>query len=301
MKKLTLGQRIVRLEKLLSTKSKKNESALPRNMYRDLRSIFEDRFCGEGYFDSLRNFKDHMWALSQGEDDDLVREAIHWMADDFDYDEESLDDYYDEIADDLAQMADDVLHDWDIDDDELDEFDESCKRRATRNEKAIAKKPVKRDGRTKTTRLEKRFNKNERRTRKCEGTVEPQNENGARAVARRIAKEFARMTGIRLREDSYGKDIVCSPIYGWAPANDPDIADDPEARFVFPYTDGYWWVDIIPEDNKVQVSKEDGIVVGPDGEELDYDVDCPQDGAFVLSAWKDFNPKMADESRKRCR
>lgn len=148
-------------------------------------------------------------------------------------------------------------------------------------------------------RLEKLLSKTG--ARKFEGTVDPRHENGARSVAARIAKEFARMTGINLHADSYGNDTVCSPIYGWTSADDPDLADDPDARFVFPYTDGYWWVDVIPEDNKVQVSKTDGTVFGPDGEELDFDVDCPQDGAFVLSAWKEFNPRMADESRKRCR
>ena len=151
MRKPTIEQRIARLEKLLSSRKSvkkesrnanrrivKNESALQPNMHEDLLSIFDNRFCGGEYFGSHRNFKDNMWAASQGENDRLVDDAIMWLVDDFGYDEEELEDLRDDIADDLAEMADDMIHDYDDWDEDESEYDESAKRsfgrKSVRNE-----------------------------------------------------------------------------------------------------------------------------------------------------------------------
>jgi len=145
MRKPTLEQRIARLESIISRKATKkesrkinrrktkNESALRPDMLEDLQSIFSDRFCAD-YFSSMSEFKDNIFAASQGQNDQLVDDAIMWMVEDYDYDEEEMEGLRDEIANDLAQLSDDFIHDFD-DWYEDDEF-ESVKRtrKPTRNE-----------------------------------------------------------------------------------------------------------------------------------------------------------------------
>lgn len=127
IRKLTLEQRIANLEKLLyGRKTAKNESVLNPTMHEDLLSIFDNRFCGGEYFGSHRSFKDNMQAAAQGNNDQLVDDAIMWLVDDFGYNEEELEELRGEIADDLAEMAGDMIHDYD-DWDEDEEY-ESIKR-----------------------------------------------------------------------------------------------------------------------------------------------------------------------------
>lgn len=122
-RKMILEKRIMRLENLIKeseldsktrpscSRKSKNESALRPDMHDDLRTIFDDRFCGSDYFDTNSSFKNNMIAASQGDNDSLVDDAIMWMVDDFGYDEEELNGLRDEIADDLAQMSASLIHD----------------------------------------------------------------------------------------------------------------------------------------------------------------------------------------------
>lgn len=152
-RKMTLENRIARLERLLGNKSvkkesrrvtrrSKNESALRPDMHDDLVTIFDDRFNGPGYYDSMREFKNNIEYMSTGDNDMMVDDAIMWLASDFGYDEAELEDLRDAIAADLAQMAADEIHDWDLwyededeDWDEEDEEFESCRRRPMRRTK----------------------------------------------------------------------------------------------------------------------------------------------------------------------
>lgn len=124
MRKLTLESRIARLEKLFNIKKAvKNESALPNDLYLDLADVFDEHFGSEDNYSSARELKDHLFAASQCENDMMVDNAIMYLASDFGYDEDELEDLRNEITDDLAELADNTLN-------ELDPlYAESCKRR----------------------------------------------------------------------------------------------------------------------------------------------------------------------------
>ena len=124
MRKPTVEQRIARLEKMISRKSVKNEAKLKRAMRRDLQSVFDDHLGSEDCYDSERDFKENIFALTQGDNDPAVDSAIMYMSSDFDYDEDLLDDLRDDIADALAEMADDLDLDYGDNEDEDDWDDE---------------------------------------------------------------------------------------------------------------------------------------------------------------------------------
>ena len=126
MRKPTIEQRITRLEKMISRKSVKNEAKLKRKMNIDLQEVFVDHLGSKDCYDSERDFKENMFALTQGDNDSAVDSAIMYMSSDFGYDEDLLEDLRDDIADALAEMADDLDLDYgdDEDDDWEDEDDE---------------------------------------------------------------------------------------------------------------------------------------------------------------------------------
>lgn len=127
-RKLTLGQRIARLEHLVRCNKRaatvKNEAKLKRAIRRDLQSVFDNHLGSENYYDSEREFKENMLYLSQGSNDPAVDSAIMYMSSDYDYDEDLLDDLRDDIADALAEMADDLGLDYDDEDDDYDDSDD---------------------------------------------------------------------------------------------------------------------------------------------------------------------------------
>lgn len=120
---MLIEHRLARLEKLLSSdKSVKNEGRLKRAMRSDLQSVFDDHLGSEDCYDDEREFKENMFALTQGDNDPAVDSAIMYMSSDFGYDEDLLEDLRDDIADALAKMADDL--DLDYDDDDDDDWDD---------------------------------------------------------------------------------------------------------------------------------------------------------------------------------
>ena len=128
MRKPTIEQRIARLEKMISRKSVKNEAKLKRKMNIDLQEVFVDHLGSRDCYDSERDFKENIFALTQGDNDPAVDSAIMYMSSDFGYDEDLLEDLRDDIADALAEMADDLDLDYgdnededDWDDDEADD------------------------------------------------------------------------------------------------------------------------------------------------------------------------------------
>lgn len=147
---ITLEKRIEHLEKLLSRKnenmwdyvdmgkirkSRKHSSSLEN----DLRDVFDNRFCGEDYYDSDEEFKENMYSMASGHNDAMVDSAIEWLADDFDYDKLELEDRRNDIKRKLSHMAGDFIEDWgdtwndDYDDDEEDyEDDETDEEREQR-------------------------------------------------------------------------------------------------------------------------------------------------------------------------
>lgn len=158
MRKFTLEQRITRLEKLLSNRKPvkkesrkvnrrkaKNESALRSDIFDALTSVFGDHFSDKGYYSSRRDWFSNLQNAKNYSNDMMVDDAIMWLASDYGYDADLLEDLRDDIADDLAQLADDTLgsadedddeddwDDWDDDnDDEYDEYDESLKKNLKR-------------------------------------------------------------------------------------------------------------------------------------------------------------------------
>lgn len=142
---ITLERRIERLEKLLSHKNEnmwdyvdmdkirkhhKHSSSLEN----DLRDVFDNRFCGEDYYDSDEEFKENMYSMASGHNDAMVDSAIEWLADDFGYDKFELEDRRGDIKRKLTHMAGDFVEDWgdtwdDDDEDEDDETDEEREQR----------------------------------------------------------------------------------------------------------------------------------------------------------------------------
>ena len=119
--------------------------------------------------------------------------------------------------------------------------------------------------------------------------------DSARAAANRIAKQFGRIVGANVRPDDLGDDVIDSPLYGWLSVDRADeIADDPEARFVFQYTIGSGFsILVVPSDNAVELMTDDGYAVDPSGEI--FEADTTIDGSFPLSDWKDFDLSMVND------
>ena len=84
-------------------------SSLPIDMYYDLKSVFENRFCEDGYYDDEVEFKENIESMSSCDNDTMVDDAIMWMADDFGWDDDILEDYREDITIDLAKMATELI------------------------------------------------------------------------------------------------------------------------------------------------------------------------------------------------
>lgn len=134
--------------------------------------------------------------------------------------------------------------------------------------------------------------KNEAKSKKFESFESDLDEAGARAAADRLAKQFGRMIGATVRPDDLGGDVIESPRYGWLSVDRADeIADDPDARFVFQYSVGDdFSALVVPSNNSVELMTEGGYAVDPSGET--FEADTAVDGAFPLSDWEGFDLSM---------
>ena len=145
------------------------------------------------------------------------------------------------------------------------------------------------------TRLERLIKNEACSSRKCESFESDLDEEGARAAANRLAKQFANMIGSSVRPDDLGDDVILSPMYGWLSVDRADkAADDPDARFVFNYAlDDGFSLNVFPSDGKVNLISEDGYSVSPDGEIIDYDEADLY--ASPLSDWRGFDLSMVQD------
>lgn len=132
-------------------------------------------------------------------------------------------------------------------------------------------------------------------SKKFESFESDLDEAGARAAANRIANQFGRMVGADVRPDDLGDDVIDSPRYGWLSVDHTDeIADDPEARFVFQYTLGSdFGILVVPSNNAVELMTDSGYAVDPSGET--FEADTAVDGAFPLSDWRGFDLSMVED------
>lgn len=144
-------------------------------------------------------------------------------------------------------------------------------------------------------------------SRKFESLESDLDESGARAKANRIAQQFGRMIGEKIRPDDLGRDTILSPLYGWLNVDAVDeIMDDSDARFAFQYSLGNTDFDIIvfPTENSVELCY-DSLAIDPSGDEFEGDNSYMD--AFPLNDWEGFSLSMVhdeyDESvkRRRCR
>jgi hypothetical protein len=149
MRNITLEKRIKRLEKLLSHKNEnmwdyvdmdkiRKHRKRSSSLENDLRDVFDNRFCGEDYYDSEEEFRENMYSMARGRNDAMVDSAIEWLIGDFGYDEIELEDRRNDIKRMLSYMASDFIEDWgdtwddDDDEDEDDDDDETDEEREQR-------------------------------------------------------------------------------------------------------------------------------------------------------------------------
>ena len=158
--------------------------------------------------------------------------------------------------------------------------------------------------------LEQRINRLERllkneasSTKKFESFESDLDEDGARAAANRLARQFASMVGVRLIPANTS-DTIDSPMFGVLNPNKPstadEVAEDQDARFTFDYdVEGYPadTVKVRPTDGTICVWRSiyDGYegegAVDPKTGECEWE-DWLEDGSYPLSAWKNFNFDM---------
>jgi hypothetical protein len=134
MRKITLEQRVARLEKLFNSKIKKSRKfeGLHPDMLHELQTIFDNHFASPSYYGSKREFQLEMEGMADGANDMMVDDAIIYLVNDYGYNEDRLESARDDIADSLSQMARVLL-------DGMDEYDESHKRpsrKSVKNEDA---------------------------------------------------------------------------------------------------------------------------------------------------------------------
>lgn len=164
---------------------------------------------------------------------------------------------------------------------------------------------IKRTLEQRIARLE-RLLKNEaaNKTKKFESFELDLDEDGARAAADRLAKQFSQIVGVRLTPNLKDKDTIDSPMYGVLNPHHPtaaeEVEDDPDARFTFHYDVAGYPADgvmVRPTDGTICVWR--SIMNGYDGEGAvdpetgmctweDWLADC----SYPLSAWKNFNFDM---------
>jgi hypothetical protein len=163
---------------------------------------------------------------------------------------------------------------------------------------------IKRTLEQRIARLERLLKNEASSTKKFESFESDLDEDGARAAADRLAKQFANMVGVRLIPNLKDKDTIDSPMFGVLNPNKPstadEVAEDPDARFTFEYdvvgypADG---VKVRPTDRTICVWR--SIMDGYNGEgAVDPKtgicawVDWLEDGSYPLSAWKNFSFDM---------
>lgn len=175
-------------------------------------------------------------------------------------------------------------------------MDKKLENRIARLEKLLNKSNRKPTLEQRIARLENAVKSNRRPARrKFESFESDLDVDSARAAANRIAQQFGRMIGADVRPDDLGDDVIDSPRYGWLSVDRTDeIADDPEARFVFQYSvgDGFGAL-VVPSDNAVELMTEGGYAVDPSGET--FEADTAVDGSFPLSDWEGFDLSMVHD------
>lgn len=131
-----------------------------------------------------------------------------------------------------------------------------------------------------------------KKTRKFESFESDLDEAGARAKADRMAKEFASVTGMaKFAPDDLDDNVIVSPIYGWLTVDQTDdIADDPDARFAFQYSNSKFTIIVFPTDGTVVLLNNDSDEpINPkNGRVLtgyNDDIEDPFVGAFPMSVW----------------
>lgn len=112
MSKVTLEQRIARLERLLNRKINKSSKFedFHSDVLRDLMVVFEKYFASPDNYKSNREFESEMEEMVNGDNDAMIDDVIQCLCDEFGYDPDSLEDVYDDIIDSLSQMAKDALY-----------------------------------------------------------------------------------------------------------------------------------------------------------------------------------------------
>lgn len=137
MRKLTLEQRVARLEKLLSRKASKSRKfeGLHPDMLQELQMIFDNHFASPSYYGSRREFQLEMEAMADDANDMMVDDAIMYLANDYGYNEDRLESARDDISDSLSQMAR-VLLDDEWDEDDYYESHKRSSRKSVKNEEA---------------------------------------------------------------------------------------------------------------------------------------------------------------------
>ncbi len=153
-------------------------------------------------------------------------------------------------------------------------------------------------------RLERLLKNEARISKKFESFESDLDEEGARAAADRLAKQFASMVGVSLTPDLSYKYTVDSPVYGALNPNSSfdaeNVADDPDARFTFGYRVANYPADTVkvrPTDGTICVwhSIYDGHygegAVDPKTGECEWE-DWLGDCSYPLRAWKNFSFDM---------
>lgn len=142
--------------------------------------------------------------------------------------------------------------------------------------------------------------KNEAKSKKFESFESDLDEEGARAAADRLAKQFANMVGVRLTPAN-NTDTIDSPMFGALNIRSADeVAEDPDARFTFDYNVAGYPADTVkfrPTDGTICVwrSASNGYsgegAVDPESGECEWE-DWLGDCSYPLQAWKNFSFDM---------
>lgn len=147
------------------------------------------------------------------------------------------------------------------------------------------------------SRLERALTPN-RKTRRFESASSFEamlDEEGARDAAQVLADAFAtNVVGVnKLTPVSKSRHpVVDSPSYGWTDTS--DLAEDPEARFAFPYdiNNGEYTILVYPTEKAICLMTEDGTFVDPASKTFTSDyADTPR---FPLNVWNGFDLSMIE-------
>ena len=114
----------------------------------------------------------------------------------------------------------------------------------------------------------------------------------ARNAANELAKEFAEISGKKLRRENHPE--IDSPMYGWCDANEGLPKDDINARYVFVYkVSPYESVYIYPSSKKIAVWRsltdqcDDEGALSPRNGQYRYTDDLSE-RSYTMKAWQKF-------------